>query len=209
MLLRFAIKATFLVCAPLAALILLSVPTDQEPDIVQEFFDTPEDCAPPCWLGIRPGETDVDEALRTLRGHPWVRNVQTSFNIDLRIRQPINGYITWHWSIPELQHLMPGGGWMDISRSQVRAVRLVTTATFGEMWLAIGQPDEGSLRPSGAFGELYAVHQAIYRERGLMLRSLVPYPIKMYPYWHGPVEVFIQANIARETRYRQPCWLAC
>ncbi len=209
MLLRFAIKTSFLIFLACIALVLLSIRGEYDNRVVSEFLAIDPGCEQPCWLGIQPGVTGVNQTVRLLKVNPWVENVQTSFNFDLLIGQPINGYITWNWTVPELQRLMPGGGWIDITRSRVRAIRLVTTAKFGDLWLLLGQPDEGSLRPSGAFGEIYAVHLAVYRERGLMLRSLVPYPVKVYPYWQGQVEIFIQADIARDTRYRQPCWLAC
>ena len=52
---------------------------------------TADDCVAPCFLGIHPGATRVDEAIAILERHDWVRTIRN----DLSGQQ--EGYIAVEW----------------------------------------------------------------------------------------------------------------
>ncbi len=47
----------------------------------------PEDCEMPCFMGIRPGITTVDEAASLLVKHPWVKEIVRT-----------GGSLDWYWN---------------------------------------------------------------------------------------------------------------
>src|SRR6185369_14911882 len=52
----------------------------------------PEDCPPPCFMGIRPGVTTVDEVIKVLQNNKWVGQIENQTQSNLV------GSITWAWS---------------------------------------------------------------------------------------------------------------
>src|SRR5688572_3629883 len=70
--LRFALALTTLFTGLLGAIHLQ--PYDDSD--VRAFVAPPQDCAAPCFMGIRPGETTVGEAVDILWAHPWVDQVR-------------------------------------------------------------------------------------------------------------------------------------
>jgi hypothetical protein len=67
-----------------------------EPDL-NLFFATSEDCVLPCFMGIHPGETHLEQAMSILRNHPWV----DSYGIvafEPRRTGFAEGRLDWTWS---------------------------------------------------------------------------------------------------------------
>ncbi len=212
MLLRFVSKANFFITFLFMTIILLTAnPLQPNPALVN-FLAAPENCPNPCWQGIRPGVTVAQEAMDILQAHPWVNTVTVTAGISDNPSHPDNeGVIYWDWNGQQAPVLgvFSLGGSIDVRENTVRVIKMVTTVPFAEAWQALGWPDEGSLRPSRSFGELYDVHLALYKDEGIMLRSIIPQPITPYKYWNAQVEIHIQANLIADSRYRLPCWMAC
>jgi hypothetical protein len=136
---------------------------------LQAFFALPEDCAAPCFLGIQPGQTTLNEVVRLLRQNAWVE--QDSFDNPASV---IYNVLDWRWSETAPQ-------WIDRRRSSVvalgaRQVALVvvkTTLTWGDFVLALGMPDEYHLVPvSEALSALMDSeyqHEGWYADRGLLV----------------------------------------
>lgn len=209
MLLRFVLVASVLISA--AFVLLLTVIRAQPYDDrgAALLLDLDAGCAVPCWQGIRPGETTIQEALRTLRARPWVHDLRGTPGTDLARNHPPQGRLFWDWAHPQWRQIAPGGGTLEINRGQVNAFRVVTTLSFGELWLLLGQPDYGSLRLSRAYNHEYEVHLAMYTNHGIMLRSIIPYPASQHNYWRGWVEIVIPARLQQDVPYRRPCWIGC
>lgn len=66
----------------------LAVSADQQ---TRWFTGIP--CAPPCWEGITPGETSVQEAIELLNTNPYVSDVAYWSRPDDDV-----GVIGWHWN---------------------------------------------------------------------------------------------------------------
>ncbi len=212
MLLRFIGKANFFIALLLLLIILLISYPPPDQSALAAFFNTPPGCPTPCWQGIRPGVTTAQEAMDLLAAHPWVASVTATAGISDNPAHPANeGVIYWDWNGQQMPVLgaFSLGGSIDVRENHVRVIKMVTAVPFAEIWYALGWPDEGSLRPSRSFGELYDVHLALYKDRGMMVRSIIPQPISLYRYWNAQVEILIQTNLIADTRYRLPCWLAC
>jgi hypothetical protein len=101
-----------------------------------------DDCAPPCWHGIRPGVTIAAEAIANLEAHPWVTDVTTS---DSRI--------SWRWNgaqpFPANHN---DGGSLALNNQIVGAITLETAARLGDVWLLLDQPEQGAFAYLGTVG---------------------------------------------------------
>ena len=170
-------------------------------DAVRAFLLS--DCAMPCWQGIRLGSSTLHEAVNVLNAHPWVVNISVDPN-----RADMEALIGWSWNGQQPKIIGPPilGGLAEVRRGQVQIIRMVTTIPFGEIWLALGKPDTGSVRPSQAFNREMDVHLAIYQDEGMIVRSLLPRPRRLWALWHAPVEIVFQANPLNDSPYRLPCW---
>src|SRR5690606_25048567 len=63
---------------------------------LRAFLTPPEGCPAPCFMGIRPGVTTVEEAIAILEGHEWVTNLVVDLDTNELYPPPnISGTITW------------------------------------------------------------------------------------------------------------------
>jgi hypothetical protein len=125
-----------------AALILALITSILAVVRVQPYDDQPlrealfsADCAPPCFIGIRPGVTTRDEALAILRGHPWIATVDTLLG---------ERGLTWTWSGQQPAALR--GGYTEnsilLGEGIVRRIDLRTGETLAAYLIVIGKPDQ-------------------------------------------------------------------
>ncbi|MAS36694.1 MAG: hypothetical protein CL610_22005 [Anaerolineaceae bacterium] len=136
-------------------------------DNVRAFLTVPDNCAVPCFMGIRPGITTVDEAIAILDEHAWVANVTVDLYANARYLPPnLEGVVTWDWSglqPPEIDTLHPVR--LRIVGSKVAYVFVPSHLTFGQLLLTLGPPDAG-----GIFGidDASSLHlaQMTYADRG-------------------------------------------
>src|SRR5579871_5051602 len=95
MLLRLIARLSLLLLIMAAALLILIRAQRYDGARVSQFFNA---CTPmPCWQGIRPGDTSINEALSILRAHPWVQTISEVY------ASPYEGdtrtvLIYWTWS---------------------------------------------------------------------------------------------------------------
>lgn len=141
------------------------------------FFIPPENCAAPCWLGIRPGVTTVDEALGLLTAHEWVAGVRQNsafYDLEWSGKQPV---------------------WIDTTfRSHFRAqgdvvesVRVRTTLPTGAIMALLGRPETGVI--SSPLNQAGLRHTARYTRSGVEISSLSLCPLNRDSLWYAPVEV--------------------
>jgi hypothetical protein len=45
-------------------------------DIIENLLE-PDSCAMPCFMGIRPGETTLDEVAAIMLHHPWIDRLES------------------------------------------------------------------------------------------------------------------------------------
>jgi hypothetical protein len=115
-------------------------PFDDHP--LSSVLDSPgceaisSDSEHPCWMGIVIGRTPYEVALDTLNEHPWVDTLYTG-----------PGLISWSWSglQPAAINAMQNGLLSVTGNGVARQMRLLTTITFGDIWLTYGPPDHSLL----------------------------------------------------------------
>ncbi|MBZ0294292.1 MAG: hypothetical protein K8L99_17140 [Anaerolineae bacterium] len=204
MLSRFTLIFAVVICIVILASLLLIL--GQAAPAIEWDALVGETCELPCWQGITPGQTTTFEALNILQAHPWIANVSTAPGLrENPNREDSEGSITWDWSGQQPRSMLVGGT-INVRRNLVQSIQLVTMIPFGEIWLALGWPDRGSVQPSRAYSEEIDVHLAIYTDKGLTLRSIIPRPRQPWTFWHARVEMLFQARQASEAPYYLPCW---
>lgn len=134
--LRLILVATILFTALL--LIIHAQPYDDH-ELRQLLL--PEGCPAPCFMGIRPGVTTMDEAVKLLRTSDWVDRLTIGESEPSSSR---TARITWIWSekAPYLFKLPPPHfdyGWQGFidfdNHDVVDTVLIETNIEFGAIWL--------------------------------------------------------------------------
>lgn len=142
-------------------------------------FLHPDSCDPPtrtrtpCFLGLRPGETTLDEALDILDHHAWVAGLD-AYGDDSQ-------FIYWSGAQPDFIDASEPG-MVVIENGIVNKLRIPTRIRFGDLWLLMGQPQRG--------GFLYVrdrpiAHFAQY-SRHLMARVAMQCPASLPRLWYEP-----------------------
>lgn len=162
------------------------------------FFIPPPDCPTPCWLGIRPGQTTVIEALHLLENHEWIAAVQQSAS-----------FYDFKWSGDQ-------PAWIDTdfashfraSGSIVEAIRIRTHLHTGTIMALLGHPETGTIyTPLNTSG---LGHTARFERNGVEISGLTRCPMRGDSLWYTPVEV--QYRRLRRTyfpfRYTMADWMA-
>lgn len=91
-------------------------------------------CPAPCFMGIRPAGTGVNEAYEHLRAHPWV---EEAIFWDIRLQFSIE----WRWNGRQPPYLRDRPLVEIRNRAEIEYIAVPTTLTVGELWLALGAPD--------------------------------------------------------------------
>ncbi len=173
------VPAAFLLFT-LTILLIRAQPYDDS--ALRTFMIPPPGCDAPCWLGVRPGVTHVDEAIRLLEAHEWVRAVRK------------NGAfydLVWSGTQP---------AWIDTSFSNhfrasaliVESIRLRTHVTVGTVFLTMGRPQSGAINTPLNMAGLR--HTGRYTRNGMEINSLTRCPIGHDSVWRTPVEIHYRAR---------------
>ncbi len=105
------------------------------------LFMSSEDCAAPCFLGVRPHESNITEAVNRLRSHPAVSKV----NVNIH-----NGrsFIAWDWQTGATEnHAFMFTGLED----RVEWLVLPQRVTLGELRLVLGDPQRITATTNGSY----------------------------------------------------------
>ncbi|MBN8621000.1 MAG: hypothetical protein J0L63_18960 [Anaerolineae bacterium] len=183
---------------------------DENREVEAALF--PTNCAPPCFLNIRPGETRLSEARTILDAHPWVRDYYLTFRVLTDPSEERNATLVWHWNGQQprlLRTPFVEAGEMEFVAGTAQAIRVATAIPFGEVWLRMGMPSRGYLRLSRTYLGRFDNHLAIYEAAGVSFRTLLEHPPRIESYWYAPVEVRYAVDLREGEAYRMPCWLNC
>ncbi|RMF79981.1 MAG: hypothetical protein D6737_09655 [Chloroflexi bacterium] len=134
---------------------------------LRQFLIPPDDCPAPCWEGIRPGVSTVDEALYILRNHPWVRDIEAGSGESYLIH--------WNGSQPAfIDATQPGI--LSVQEAVVMRIRLPARVSFADVWLAFDAPSQGSYLCHRRVWPRPVVHFAAYPETGFVVRMPLDAP---------------------------------
>lgn len=152
-----------------------------------------ENCPAPCFLGIRPGVTTMQEAVYLLQAHPWVSNGVNGFSSQVRAavfydaalpRTSIG--VGWTENAPVWIDPTQRGAVMVEDR-EVLNVMVGTHFSLGEIILTLGEPDETwYVTSSSLLGRQFEYIAWYGAERMLITaEGLCP----MRDYYHLPVRI--------------------
>lgn len=148
------------------------------------FLLPPEGCAPPCWQGIRPGETTAQQAIATLSAHPWGGRVVTDHYDPIRGR----GLISWVLDDVGLEQIRRFRGVrLRLRRGVVETITLPPGIPLSDIWLTFGKPTSGEslvVRPMG-FAAFRLEHYAYFADYALFVRSRADCPTSIPAFWRG------------------------
>lgn len=190
LIIRLSLVLTFISAGSM--LFMLLRPYDDS--ALRAFFAESERCPMPCWQGIRPGVTTVDEALDILLYHPWVENVVVSQSYATSGR----GFISWAWTgrqpsfVNSVYH-----GEMLIRDHLIWGIRIHTDVTFGDLWLLLDRPRRGDVVLAGLTISpvrrytYRAAHRAIYPypNGAVYALSTLTCPLRQEPFWRASVDL--------------------
>ncbi len=104
---------------------------------LRDLLAPPPGCAMPCWEGIQPAVTSLDDALAILAEHPWVEDYYVT-----------PGKVSWWWNGQQPPTLADTGrafhGRMEYAAIDgvpvVTSIVLMTTVPLGDVRLTLGEP---------------------------------------------------------------------
>jgi len=181
----FALTLLFSVCIGL----IRAQPHDTR--VIRDFLAPPEGCAMPCFIGIRPGTTTLDDAMRILSQNAWIGGVSVPGEFDVENR---SGFLYWHWSgeQPAFIDTMRSSR-MRVYRGVVDSISIQTNAPFGEVWMSLDQPERGELLFSASeYLRMSALHDAIYWQGALSVQSVIRCPLTLQDWWDAPVTLEVR-----------------
>ena len=91
---RFAVKLTLIPTLIFTAIIGLIRAQPYDDSQLRTFFAPPDGCPPPCFMGIRPGVTTVNQAIAILQTQKWV-NAESI--VVFKVNDNESG-IAWVWN---------------------------------------------------------------------------------------------------------------
>ncbi len=137
---RLLLKPCLVLLIVFAGLVGLMHLQPQDLNPLFGLVTSPDDCAAPCWEGIRPGVTTADEAVAILEMHPWVAEVSTG-----------ESRVTWRWNGAQpFPTDSNDGGSLGFSREVVHTITLETGARLGDLWPVLDQ--QGAFSYVGTVG---------------------------------------------------------
>jgi hypothetical protein len=138
--LRTLLKPALLMSAVLMLPIFLIHAQTFDDQGLDHFLRDDAQCLPPCVLGIVPGETHFYQSLLDLRAHDWV--AETENNEHVLIGEPQK--ISWRWNGQQPAFLNPTRGGTVYSHNgvDIDEVMVDVGLPLGDLWLALGPPDE-------------------------------------------------------------------
>jgi hypothetical protein len=182
--LTFGLAALLIAALSVPLLVIRAQPHDNSE--LRTFLTPPDDCAAPCFMGVRPGVMTAGEALNILERHDWVESVDI-------MQTPIR----WTWSGRQpgwIDERVPGAlateRFVDRTRHDA-AVRLVVQSrlALADVYLLLGPPDLSWFRLGYPASVVPPVHAVYYRDYGLQLSSANRCPLRLDNIWRESAEL--------------------
>jgi hypothetical protein len=162
---RFYLRISLIPIA-LFTLVLILIHAQPYDDHELRELLLPEGCPAPCFMGIRPGVTTVDEAIKILEVNKWIGKInnETSDN-DI-------GFIYWNWSDQAPNWISKNGrGVIWATQKIVHSILIDTQFLLGDTRLVFGLPNYELIEPELMPSILYS---AFYDQWGVAIQ-----------YWHS------------------------
>jgi len=158
-----------------------------------------DDCPAPCFMGIQPGITTAEDAVRLLKKHDWVQNIESRYT---DFGQSINtfwGYVYWQWrpnsplwtDSPTFK-LDSHDAYLRILDGRVNEIAFSTSLPLGAAVLGFGQGGDYILERPDRYGSppYPVVQHFFYPKLGLVFGSISICP-SLNPVWHQATVVTV------------------
>ena len=180
---------------PLVALfigVLIVIQAQPAEGDVRDFLLPTEGCMMPCWLGIQPGVTTLEQALTILKTHRWFGQIE-------QIEHAPYTYIYWEWSAqkPDFMGMarvfLPSVMWAKDGIIQL--IFIPTGLPYGEVSLLFGAPMRGLSVTSGYPNSVALANRPVtrrvvnYFDGQVSFEIQVRCPINLYQFWNAPVTI--------------------
>jgi hypothetical protein len=187
-LLRFGAPLTLLLAACIG--IIHAQPYDASE--LRAFLTPQEGCPMPCFMGIRPGVTSLEEAGIILTRHSWVQDVRQFYNS--RTGEITMIQWTWNGSQPGLIDSTVPAYVYGSSSHIILSLNIETTIPFGDLWLGLGKPDRGMLQRAGGFMGVL-VQNVGYFNGSFGARSEFLCPVQRYQVYQTAVSISFVTDV--------------
>lgn len=167
-------------------------PTDDD----LRIFLPPDDCAAPCWEGIQPGVTTLNEAITRLRANPWIERVYVKSDAPFTFL-----YVDWSQQAPAFAEnvslRLPTYMW--VRRNTIQLIVIPTLIPYGEIWSLLGAPSAGDFAVSGYRHTMTpgnrpnTRHTAVYFDGQVTVDTRVFCPVSPALFWNAPVTIIYSA----------------
>jgi hypothetical protein len=157
----------------------------------------PDGCPMPCFIGIRPGVTTVNEAVRLLEKSAWVNpssvTVSSRYNV-VRLEWAWNGHqpaaLDSGAAATAVATILPGFNQdspLDEGQRVITGMSINTRISYGDVRLLLGRGDN---KPDYLLSPRYTNPRitAVYSDYGLVVISaLMPCPVSLSDFWNKTV----------------------
>lgn len=209
-LLRFITLTSALLMLPM--LLIRAQPVDNSD--LSGFLATPDNCAAPCFIGIKPGVTRVGETLQILRSHNWIsdirvdafgEHVSSSFgyaeiNWDWSGQQPglidatQPGRISFLWDRESQRNLE------SVDDATIETITIHTTIRIERARLWYGAPDSGQISERSNQEIAFVTGYHFGNPPGMIqLSTLLPCPANWLGYWNARAKIEMTVYLASTT----------
>lgn len=157
---------------------------------LRAFLTPPEGCPAPCFMGIRPGVTTMEEAVAILKAHEWVTNYEYSGG---------GNFLYWNLSdkAPIPNFPLPGTlseNYVSFRDNTVQRIALPLALSVGEALLLFGLPSNvyyADLRDAHSF-----TYITEYPEYHLLVTAFFyNCGFNRGMFWRRPTTVYIGGDI--------------
>jgi len=121
---------------------------------LRAFLAPPDDCPMPCFLGIRPGVTTLEETVGILEAHEWIGLV-SSFEAT-EGRGVV--FVTASWSGRQPDFIDSDAAlWLGVNDETIESIFIPTRIPLGYIWLLYGAPSYSDVvdTPSAQYDGIY------------------------------------------------------
>lgn len=147
----------------------------------------PPNCAPPCFIGIHPGETHIHQAVGRLAASDWIATA------DVNGVTADSGYIVMTWSGAQpawIDSREPGR--LIIEQDLVLYIGMMTRIPVGALWSELGTPDASPVTVYQAARGARFWHTNYYHQHGFIASVTGSCPLT--DVWHAPVYIELVAS---------------
>jgi len=166
---------------------------------------TDSQCATPCIMGIQPGITKAEDAVRILHRSDWVLFVE---NTPIR-SDGDRSVIVWSWSGIQPSWISSySAGALRVRDGMVSQIELETQLTFSDVWQMFDRPDRGVVWPRSAVASTpQFIHFAYYDDFNLWVRMETGCPMTPGQFWGARVRLILGGSPGVQLEpYDLPRW---